>query len=84
MLPGLAAFDSTAIIPGVGLPVTASNVVLPDSNDTDEDVDLYRDSRKGNGCSYFKRGERKRGEGERRGKEWNGEGDRRGGERKVG
>ena len=72
MLPGLAAFDSTAIIPGVGLPVTASNVVLPDSNDTDEDVDLYRDSRRGNGCSFL-RGEGRGGE-ERRGKGRRGEG----------
>ena len=80
MLPGLAAFDSTAIIPGVGLPVTASNVVLPDSNDTDEDVDLYRDSRRGNGCSFL-RGEGRRGEGKRgegRGGEGRGEKDREG------
>ena len=46
VLPGLAAFDANAIIPGMDLPVTAGNVVLPQSNDVDEDIDLYGDSGK--------------------------------------
>ena len=42
ILPGLAAFDSSAIIPGVGLPVTASSVVLPESADSSQEEEhLY-------------------------------------------
>jgi hypothetical protein len=44
-VPALAAYDATQVIPGVGLPVTASNVVLPDSKDVD--AHLYGEGSKG-------------------------------------
>lgn len=44
-MPALAAYDASQVIPGVGLPVTASNVVLPDSKDVD--AHLYGETSKG-------------------------------------
>jgi hypothetical protein len=44
-VPALAAYDASQVIPGVGLPVTASKVVLPDARDVD--AHLYGESGKG-------------------------------------
>ena len=51
-VPALAAYDASQVIPGVGIPVTASKVVLPDSKDVD--VDLYGGQIKGNGRDFTK------------------------------
>ena len=44
-VPALAAYDASQVIPGVGVPVTASNIVLPDAKDVD--AHLYGESSKG-------------------------------------
>lgn len=50
-MPALAAYDASQVIPGVGLPVTARHVVLPDSRDVD--THLYGVTNKGKWLSNF-------------------------------
>ena len=50
-VPALAAYDASQVIPGVGLPVTASNIVLPDAKDVD--AHLYGESSKGKAKGFI-------------------------------